>query len=236
MDLLGGTFYPITSCFGFLEADLDSVVAADKKGRLAGGKYGVSPIKGTFPEMLNRLLPLTGPLLRNIWVRTSGPWTAYFDNFVNGGDPYGPICHGAREIKCKGIMILNSPQTPTSWGGARFTIFGPKGPPWGNIVREISAINDEGRWDWTASGKVQPFEEVSRYGARRIKDRLTPEMLERYCAALGIRAFDGDFYGYEGYLVENENIDLAKVEIRSLTLDAAQREASVRPPPALPLS
>lgn len=235
MDLLGGSFYPITSCFGFLEADLDAVVAIDRKERLAGGKYGVSPIKGAFPDLLNRLLPLTGPLLRNIWVRTSSRWTAYFDNFVNGGDPYGPICHGARDIKCKGVMILNSPQTPTSWGGARFTIFGPDGPPWRNIVREISAINDGGRWDWTVSGSVQPFEDVSRYKARRVKDRFTPDVLEAYCSALGIRAFDDTFYCDEGYLVENNNIDFTKVQVRSLTLDEAQKDARVRPSPALPL-
>jgi len=99
MKLLADGFYPITSCFGCLEADLKTVVAADKNGRLAGGKYSVSPVKGPFPEMLNRRLPLTGPLWRNIWGRTSGPWTAYFDNFVNGGDPYGPICHGARDLR-----------------------------------------------------------------------------------------------------------------------------------------
>src|SRR5262249_11192690 len=162
----------------------------------------LSRIDGTLPRMLDRLLPLTGPLLRNIWVRTSGRWTAYFDNFVNGGDPYGPICHGARDLNCKGVMILISPQTATSWRGTRFTIFGPKGPRWFNIDREISAINDEGRWDWTVSGKPQSFEDVSRYKARRVKDRFTPEMLEQYCTALGIRAFDDTFYGNKGYLVE----------------------------------
>src|SRR5260370_23147157 len=188
MKLLGDSYFAITSCLGFLEADLETVDAADKKGRLSGGGYSVRPIKGSFPEMLDRLLPLTGPKLRDVWIQTSGRWTAYFDNFVNGSDPYGPICHGARDIKCSGIMIVNSPQTPTSWGGARFTIFGPEGQPWFNIVREISAINDEGRWDWTRSGKVQPFEEIAKYKSRRIKHRLTPEILERDCAALWIRA------------------------------------------------
>jgi hypothetical protein len=116
-------------------------------------------------------------------------------------------------------------------------MFGPKGPPWFNVIREMSAINDEGRWEWTITGDVQPFEEVSRYEARRVKDRLTPEMLDRYCAALGIRAFDGSFYGNEGYLVENKNSFTEKAgNIRTLTLDEAQKDASVRPAPGLPLS
>ena len=49
--------------------------------------------------------------------------------------------------------------------------------------------------------ETQPFEEPEHYKERRIRDRLTDEMLERYCAALGIRLFDKAFYGPSGFLV-----------------------------------
>lgn len=43
-------------------------------------------------------------------------------------------------------------------------------------------------------GDPFPFEEVGQYQARRIKDRLTPEMVERYCSHFGIDLFNPDFY------------------------------------------
>jgi hypothetical protein len=233
MDLLGGRYFPITSCFGFLEADLETVIAADKNGRLSRGGYSIERIRGSLPEMLDRLLPLTGPLLRHLWVRTNASWTAYFDNFVNGGDPYGPVHQGSLQIPCRGVMILNKPQTPKSYGGTRFTIFGSKSPVGLNVDREISAINDGGRWAWDQSGDPLPFEETSQYESRRIRDRLTPEMLDRYCTAIGIRAFDDAFYGSEGYLVQNNNI---KFEPRTLTLNQAQEESGGDVPPARPLT
>jgi hypothetical protein len=42
-------------------------------------------------------------------------------------------------------------------------------------------------------GEVQAFALVEQYKNKHIPDRLMPEMLESYCAALGIRAFDDTF-------------------------------------------
>ena len=39
-----------------------------------------------------------------------------------------------------------------------------------------------------------PFENTAAYTARRLTDRLTPRMLADYCAALGVDAFNDDFY------------------------------------------
>ena len=44
-------------------------------------------------------------------------------------------------------------------------------------------------------GEVQPFEQIDRYAARRVADRVTAELLEAYCRAFGIHLFDVDFYG-----------------------------------------
>jgi hypothetical protein len=61
-------------------------------------------------------------------------------------------------------------------------------------------MNDGGKWVFEQSGEIQPYEDTSRYGARKIADRFTPEMIESYCAALGINLFDSDFYGPHGNL------------------------------------
>lgn len=219
MKLLGDRYAPITFAAGFLETDFATVVAADEVWRARLGGHIMRPLRGAFEDLLDKLLPLTGPLSRYVWVRTIGRWTAYFDNSVDGSDPFGPISYLAQQIKCRGVMIQCRPQTTKAEGGISVSIFGPEKMEFLNYLRIVSAINDGGRWRWDISGAVQPFEEVQHYEARRIRDRLTPEMLDRYCRAMGICAFDDAFYSDQGHLVEYGNVNNA---VRILTLKQAQ--------------
>jgi hypothetical protein len=59
-------------------------------------------------------------------------------------------------------------------------------------------INDSGRWTWDASGDPQSFENVEYCRARRIKDRLSVDIVDEYAAALGLRMFDAEFYAPDG--------------------------------------
>ena len=45
------------------------------------------------------------------------------------------------------------------------------------------------------AGIVQQYEELEAYKKRQIQERLTFEMLERYCRALGVEVNQVDFYG-----------------------------------------
>lgn len=51
---------------------------------------------------------------------------------------------------------------------------------------------------------MQLFEETEAYSARRLRDRFTSAMLERYCQALGVDVFNPSAYGPEVALVEND--------------------------------
>ena len=62
-------------------------------------------------------------------------------------------------------------------------------------VRTVAAHAEDGRWSWTESGVVQPFEDAGRYKARGIRDRFDREMLVTYLASLEIRVDDAAFYG-----------------------------------------
>src|SRR5262249_10075236 len=64
-----------------------------------------------------------------------------------------------------------------------------------NHERTLQVVNDGGQWRFEAYGSVLPFEQPERYKVRPIRKRFTPEMLEAYCSALGIRLFDERFYG-----------------------------------------
>lgn len=215
MNLLGGRYAPITDAIGFLEADFAQVVAADAQWRASLGGYRGRPISGSLPSLLDALLPLTGPLLRYMWVGTTGPWTAYFDNFVVGSDTFPPVSSLAQQLGCRGVAIGCRQGTAKRGASASFNLYGPEDTDWLNVVRSVAAVQDNGRWKWSASGTPQPFEDLAAYNRRRVRDRLTADMLAGFCGALGIRPFDEFFYGTAGQLVENVRIT---GDVRSETL------------------
>jgi hypothetical protein len=51
--------------------------------------------------------------------------------------------------------------------------------------RFIRAFRDDTRWEFHEKGEPFSFENLTQYGKRRIRDRLTPEMVREYCLALG---------------------------------------------------
>ncbi len=206
MTLLGGRYAPLTESIGFLEAPFEKVVAADRRWRLAHGNYNGWRISGPLPALLDSLLPLTAPLLRRLWVQTTGRWTAYFDNQIIGSDTAGPLFYLAQQLRCRGVAVCLRPATGQRGQAVILTIYGPQPTEWLNVVRSISAVQDSGRWEWKQSGSVQPFEEPGRYQERRVRDRFTPEMLERYAAGMGIRPFDDAFYSLAAQLIESPDV------------------------------
>src|SRR5687768_8390083 len=68
--------------------------------------------------------------------------------------------------------------------------YGPEPNPILNFVRTISAVNDGGRWVFEQTGEPFPFEDTSRFEARRKRDRFRFEILENYLAELGLRPFE----------------------------------------------
>jgi hypothetical protein len=88
-------------------------------------------------------------------------------------------------------------------GAVQFELFGPVDTEFLNYVRTVSVVFDGSKWRFDATGTVQAFEDVAAYRARRIRDRFTSAMLERYCQALGIDVFDPSFYGPRAVLVES---------------------------------
>jgi hypothetical protein len=81
---------------------------------------------------------------------------------------------------------------------------------------------NDGYWTFDTAGQQQPFERPERYAERRIRDRITPDMLRSYLAALGIRAFDEDFYMPDGEaLLIEKDIPLYRRE-RAWTFEDVQ--------------
>jgi hypothetical protein len=219
--LLGGAYRPATESILFLEVapiEFAEWLKAWIGSHTEAGRMWRRPrrvrcarISGGLADALPLLAPLTARAIRRrLIVPTRSSWTAYLDNSISGTDP-SPLSHFSSELSCRAVRV------GCSADGTIFELYGseerdgPFGVPttW---IRHVYAMND-GYWTFEAAGDVQPFERPERYDERRIRDRFTPELLRSYLAALGIRAFDDDFYmpDREASLIE-EDIPLYRGE------------------------
>lgn len=167
---------------------------------------------GSFPGCLRLLEPLVGGAWpRELLVGTRGGWTAYFDCLLRGTDAVSAVGYLARTVGCQGLAISSVPHTAGlpgvghgQFGAVQFEMFGPLRTKFVNYVRTVSASHDGSRWAFSATGTEQWFEETDAYRARRVRDRFTSEMLERYCMALDLDVFNPASYGPRSVLVRSE--------------------------------
>jgi hypothetical protein len=206
--LLGQDFVPLTHQVGFFEASFDQMLQVflewqSKLGAELGRQAKHELLVGSLPDTLKHLQPLTTPPNKALLIETHSQWTAFFDNGLRISDPESAVGHLCTIVPCKGIVAhcapdhskTKDPDALRIYGIVSFRMFTTHKTEWLNQERAIVAMNDGGSWLFSAVGKEQSFEELEKYKARHIADRFTSEMLERYCAALGIRLFDDAFYG-----------------------------------------
>src|SRR5262245_45551807 len=227
--LLDNKLAPLTFSLGFLEMPFQTVVDAyvwwQKELDLS---VVISPIELPLKQALLKLEPLITPHRKQLLMATQSAWTAYFDNGINGGDPFTPIGYLSQHLHCRGLKVTCQPHTMFSegkgergtYGAIQFQLFAPEERDFLNIGRSIITMNDGGKWIFETAGEIQPFERAEKYKAKRIRDRFTDELLEEYCLALGIRLFDAEFYGPWGVLIER--LDHLQAETTALTLVEAK--------------
>lgn len=61
-------------------------------------------------------------------------------------------------------------------------------------VRVVYSMKDTSSWEFFERGRTLPFEQLEFYKARRKRDRLTPEIIERYISDLGYGTLDELFW------------------------------------------
>ena len=198
---------PMTFNLGFLKCSLpDLANEYEQWCKRIGQSLGRSSVEGDLEAMLLQLPPLTTTPKRVLLIETNSPeWTAYFDNGTQGGDPAGPVGYLALTLRTQGAIIAAIPDTkkgksPGTYGAAMFEMYAPEQTAWLNIERAVGAYNDGGSWRFVLQGTQQSFEEPEHYTAKRIRDRLPLDLLEKYCAAIGLYPFDPNFYGNKGVM------------------------------------
>ena len=206
--LLDNRFAPLTFTWGFVEspfaqfsrAFLDWQDHLEEKFRVQSERKSFSaPLSGS----LFALDPLTTPLDRYLLTETHSGWSAIFSNGLRMNDVFSPVSYLPTVLKCRGLNIRCVPDRSKTtdkdevqiYGAVEFSLYGPNKTDWLNVIRRVSIANDVSGWQFAAQGEVQPYEQIENYRKRKIVERLTSDMLESYCAALGIELFNSDFYG-----------------------------------------
>jgi hypothetical protein len=202
-------FVPVTTGFAFLEFPFrrlcDAMLEREKAVNAMWGfpfKVKAERIRAPLDQKLEHLLPLTVPVpTRLLLIETRSDWVAWLENKARSPDPGSQPRYMGRQLRARRLSLMISQEIPDQNIGSTQFIFedDTRAPA---LTRTIAA-HKESRWEFSEHGPRLPFEEVEAYSARRIKDRLTPEMVERYCGHFGIELFDPDFYDGEGFLIHS---------------------------------
>jgi len=173
-------FAPTTEDYGLLDMPLGA--AADAVAGLIASwcpEVTRSELRGSPEELFQLLEPLSMALDRTLLV-SSGAWTSYFANGLFGSDVFMPVSRIAASYECTGLRVARS---------ADATIFEAyesteRGGDVTNYRRAIYAARD-GKWTFGSTGDPYPFEDVTRYEAKSIRDRFTPAHLDSLLSGLG---------------------------------------------------
>lgn len=237
MQLCNDQYAPITTEFGFIECEIEtaknSYVHWQREIQAARGvRVNSREIYGDFKSRIFNLLPLTSvEHRRTLFLPTAGNWVAYLDNGYRGTDVFSAVSFLCKTIGCRGVRAASATNTERKSGTRKlgrpgaiiFELYAPseEGCSFLNVQRSICCAKD-GRWVFETGGEPLEFEDLQQYEARRIRDRFTPEMLDRYLKHLGIELFSTEFYEVPepGYLVYKEGP--SAIGMKKYSLDEAR--------------
>ena len=196
--LLGGTASPIGWSVQYVDAPFDEVVPALVAWRRGLEQQLEVSDPGPYPSCLQALMPFQAPWTRELLL-PCGTWTAYLNNMIGGGDLSAA---GGAVAKNLGVRWVGARHTPQRGPGHQSTQLRVRGgAPSSSPERSVAVFEQDGRWGWETFGDPLPFEDLSRYQARRKRDRFDRDLLLVYLRALGIPAAEDDAYG-PGTLVQ----------------------------------
>jgi hypothetical protein len=240
--LLDNRFAPITFTWGFVESSFAQLSKAfvqwrDELDAKFGTRTERKSVRAPLSESFLALEPLTTPLDRYLLTETRSGWSAIFANGLRTNDVHSPVGHLPTVLRCRGLEIACIPDRSNCadrdglqiYGAVKFALYGANKTDWLNRIRSVSVTNDVSGWEFMAQGDVQPYEQIENYRKRTIVDRFTPEMLESYCAALGIELFNPDFYG-ERALLEHMTNRAPSAQSAMMSIEEARSHVHIQGP------
>lgn len=128
---------------------------------------------------------------RYVLLDIGGPWTVLLTDGPLGTDPGVLPSYAARQLGVRGVRATAVEPQADVYGAAVLEVYTPEADdnPL-HSARSVYAVDDGGSWEFGQTGTPLPFEDVESYQRRRIRDRLTPDMVRRYIADLGVPPLD----------------------------------------------
>ena len=235
MALLANRFAPLTFQVGFIRADLDAVVGQYIRWQhLLARLVTRSSVTGSLESKLERILPLDDDGQRVLFSATQSPWTAVFDNRIEGGRNDGIVAVVSERLGVPGLVACDIPNTfdkskPRGrrgmWGAIAIAEYGVADTGVWGFTRSVSLRNDVSGWRFHQLGRAWPFEDMARYEAPGATRRFDVAMLSVYCERFGIRLGDERFY--EGAGIATRSTFLFLPARRSLSLAERQLQIGI---------
>lgn len=197
---------PFSCAASFIDADYDLVVSEVIRWREERGRpFRSESLFGPVQDLVRALEPWAVPWWKELLVETwDGRWVALLSQSQDM-PTFSYLAHRLQRrvvrtqyfphVVRNGEVVGYGDVTFELIDGAR-TDIGPQ-----RMVRVVEASYQD-RWEWYADGEPQPFEDPTLYRKRRIRDRLTVDTLNTYCAALEIDRATLSFYGPRATLIE----------------------------------
>jgi hypothetical protein len=191
-------YYPIATTIGLLKTDLKAAVESfaawqNSLLRPLNKHIEASPYEGDLVGLIQSLHPLEiSGHSRFAFVSTPSPWIAYFDNSGTGTQAATVAPVMAERLCCEAMRVamIRRGIAGSPYPATIFEYYQSGMTP----CRTIFTAKDGGKWSFGQSGAPLTFEESEKYSEKRVSDRFTPEMLQRFLLHLGLRPFDPDWY------------------------------------------
>src|SRR6478672_5112577 len=105
------SWHPVTSDFGLIEAPLVDVVAAYTTWqRSIEIEHARTEIKSSLSDAFESLLPLANSKMRCLFIQTRSPWVAYFQNGIQGSDPFPVMSYLAEKMGVLAMRVCCTPE------------------------------------------------------------------------------------------------------------------------------
>ncbi len=202
-------YEPVTSSMSFIDIDFEKCAQEIFEHNYRVNKEWEFPwevqkihVPDNLVDKLYKMLPLAPTnLTKELISKTTSNWVMYTTNGNSGSMSCSEASYVAERFKARVVTVL---MVEDIRGGPPGSVqFSVKDYSKSRDTFRIVSAHKESRWEWTDYGELFSWEEVEKYKEKKIKDRLTPEMLERYCKHLGIDLFNPDFYAGDAYIIES---------------------------------
>jgi hypothetical protein len=155
---------------------------------------------GDLTKKLDALLPLTSAQSSKVLLSgTKSGWSTYIPNGYPTNDVHTEPRFLGQQLGVRTLSIVMVNDEPKGQPGSlQFVLRDIRD---GAVKTRSIVVHKESRWEFREDGDPLPFEELEKCRAKKITDRLTVDMIERYAAHLGIHLFDPYFYAGEAHVV-----------------------------------